>query len=47
MCLRRHQAVLQLPSEAPGSHMDHRQGAGERGVLQILEEDPRGCVQVG
>lgn len=40
------QTVLQLPPEAPGSNMDHRQGAGERSVLPVLEEDPRGGIQV-
>lgn len=38
--------MLQLPPEAPGSNMDHRQGAGERGILPVLEEDPRGGLQV-
>lgn len=41
------QAMLQLPAEASGSNMDHRQGAGQCGFLQILEEDPCGGLQVG
>lgn len=41
------QAVLQLPTEASGSNMDHWQGAGECGFLQILEKDPCGGLQVG
>lgn len=40
------QALLQLPTEAPGSNLDHRQGAGECGFFQILEEDPCGSLQV-
>lgn len=38
--------MLQLPTEASGSNMDHRQGAGECGFFQILEKDPCGGLQV-
>lgn len=41
------QALSQLPSAAPGSRLDHRQGAGERGGVPLLEEDSCCGVQVG
>ena len=41
------QAVLQLPPAAAGSRLDHRQGAGERGRLPLVEEVSGGGVQVG
>lgn len=41
------QALSQLPSAAPGSRLDHRQGAGERGGVSLLEEDSCCGVQVG
>lgn len=41
------QAVPQLPSATSGPSLDHGQGAGERGNVPLLEEDPRRGLQVG